>query len=388
MPNMAQPHDHFDDRLSGLIDHLYDAAIDGRLWAGLAPKIAEAFDSRSAVLKLHNGPDVHLLECTENMMVPDSRRGWAEDWHRRDLWLQRTIPYGLSTIVTDHDLVTPEEQLKSGFYQEWLRELDIFHVVGTAFSAGDDAIGVLGIHRPKGAQPYTRADQHKATIFLPHLRRALQLGRRLSSIGHAAALATLDRLHTGVLVVDQSCRVLHANPMAEGILRVETVVGILSGRLHIRSPVVHEQLIHLVRACIRTAAGRPEQPKTAMAIPRADRLPLTLSAAPLRPTGIFSASTPFALVFLSDPEFPAISTTCLRDLFGLTRTEAAIAADLGRGLSLEQIAARRRIALQTARAHLKQIFVKTDTNRQAELTALVTRSVAAFRPQQPSSSGG
>jgi DNA-binding CsgD family transcriptional regulator len=66
----------------------------------------------------------------------------------------------------------------------------------------------------------------------------------------------------------------------------------------------------------------------------------------------------------------------LRELFGLTRTEASVAAALGRGASLENIAANMGIGLATVRSHLKRILAKTGTHRQAETAALLARSVS------------
>lgn len=61
---------------------------------------------------------------------------------------------------------------------------------------------------------------------------------------------------------------------------------------------------------------------------------------------------------------------------------SAIAADLGMGLSLDEIAQRKGIGMGTVRSHLKRILLKTGTNRQAEVAVLVARSVALFRPQE------
>src|SRR3546814_5888767 len=77
-----------DTRLSDLIGHLYDAAIDERLWMGIAPRIASAFDSTSAVLKMHGGDDVDLLENTENLVVAPSGQSFAEHWHRTAMWVR------------------------------------------------------------------------------------------------------------------------------------------------------------------------------------------------------------------------------------------------------------------------------------------------------------
>ena len=69
----------------------------------------------------------------------------------------------------------------------------------------------------------------------------------------------------------------------------------------------------------------------------------------------------------------------LQGLFGLTPAEAAIGSMLADGKSIDDIAIRQ-ITLNTARVHVKSIFAKTDTARQAQLVALILRSVAAIGP--------
>ena len=66
----------------------------------------------------------------------------------------------------------------------------------------------------------------------------------------------------------------------------------------------------------------------------------------------------------------------LRDLFGLTRTEGLVAAALGQGHSIEDIASGMNVSLATVRTHLKRLLAKTGTHRQAEAVALLARSVS------------
>jgi DNA-binding CsgD family transcriptional regulator len=63
----------------------------------------------------------------------------------------------------------------------------------------------------------------------------------------------------------------------------------------------------------------------------------------------------------------------LRDAFALTDREVDVALMLGDGLSPAEIAGRLRIQVDTVRDHLKNVFGKTSTSRQAELTALLAR---------------
>jgi DNA-binding CsgD family transcriptional regulator len=66
-----------------------------------------------------------------------------------------------------------------------------------------------------------------------------------------------------------------------------------------------------------------------------------------------------------------VSREALRDLFGLTATEADLAARFAGRESLAGIAADRGRSMNTVRAQLKAIMAKTDTGRQAELMHLL-----------------
>lgn len=374
---MASQELHESSHVSGLIAHLYDAAIDDALWSGTANRIAETLGSTSTVLKLHgDGARVNLLECTGNLMVSEREQAWADDWHRKDLWVERSVAYGMQRIITDEDLVTRDEQERSGFYQEWLRHLDIHHMLGAVFPAADGAIGVLGIHRPQGAGAYTRRERRQAALVLPHLQQALRLGQRFAAVSqsHAAALQALDRLDTGVLMVSDTGRVIQASSMAERLLRENVELADIRGRLALRPPALHDKLLALLQGAMDNARGRIAKPGAALSIPRPHRMPLALEVAPLRPTAsAFGEQRPAVLVFIRDPEAP-IAVARLRELFGLTRTEGVVAAALGRGASLEDIAANMGIGLATVRSHLKRILAKTGTHRQAEAVALLARS--------------
>jgi DNA-binding CsgD family transcriptional regulator len=368
-----------DKSLSDLIGELYDAAVDQGLLTGIARRIAATFDSTSTVVKIHGGDGrVALLDNTDNMNVAPSEQEWAEHWHRNDLWVERSVAFGLSRIVMGDDLVLPTEMKRSGYYQEWLRRLDIFHVVGAAFPAGTDRVGILGIHRPQHGVRYDEADRRRVGIFLPHLQRALMLSHRLAGVplAQAAALDALDQLDTGVIVVGRARRIVYANSLAEELLRDNPQLGVSNGRLLIRETALNARLAAAVRDNLKTAQGQTARPTSAIAVPRAGRMPLMMTITPLRPNwSRLDGQQSLALVFMRDPERTAVVSNQLRELFSLTPTEAAIAGDLIRGRSISDIALVYGIGLGTVRSHLKKILIKTGTNRQAEAVARMAHSV-------------
>ncbi|MBN9506751.1 MAG: helix-turn-helix transcriptional regulator [Altererythrobacter sp.] len=373
-----------DARVSGLIGRFYEAAADDTLWTGIAAEISDTLESTSAVLKLHGADDdIRVLEHTDNLRVADREQSWAENWHRQDLWVERSARFGVGRIVTDHDLVSPSEQRGSGFYQEWLRALDIFHMVGAVFPGSDGALGVLGIHRPERAGAYADADRHKVSILLPHLQRAFWLGGQFAKAAAHRALAaeTLSRIDAAVFAVDARCRIVSANARAEALLRAGIPLFSERGRLRLADGALDQCMTRQVRACVQTAQGHAAAIGAALTISRAERLPLTMIVAPLPPSGLSgpaATARPLALVMVRDPEASTLATDCLRDLFGFTRMEAIIAADLAGGLSLDAVAKRRGIGGATVRSHLKRILTKTGTHRQAQAVALIARSVAGL----------
>jgi DNA-binding CsgD family transcriptional regulator len=80
------------------------------------------------------------------------------------------------------------------------------------------------------------------------------------------------------------------------------------------------------------------------------------------------------IVILLDPEdCPEPSHALLQQVFGLTRGEARLAVQLSCGQSLQDIAEASGVSIGTVRSQAKAVLTKTDTHRQAELVALLTR---------------
>jgi DNA-binding CsgD family transcriptional regulator len=70
----------------------------------------------------------------------------------------------------------------------------------------------------------------------------------------------------------------------------------------------------------------------------------------------------------------------------LTHREAQTAIAVARGQGLKAAAESMGVALTTARSHLQQAFEKTGTSQQAELAALVHRTLMHVRHDDSSSS--
>ena len=370
-----------DDPLQQLIGQLYEAAMHERPWSGLADDIAATFNAPSAVLKIDHadGAQVDILELTDNFNVAGRDPAWAEHWHRNDLWVKQSHRIGTGRVMTSQALMPQAELENSGFYQDWLRPLNIHSMVGAVFTLQNQSLGVIGIHRPKSpSSDFDDHDQRRLATLLPHLQRAFLLRQRMQqqSLGQQAAELWLDRSGSATFVVDAQGRLLHANRMGEALLRQGNALQRMNGRLGTPQTALAAELARQIQAAARTASGHLQPPDNMLRLPRAGHTPLSVLVAPLpSPQTPALPSQPLVVVFAHDPEAGDLSPRTLRSLFGLTPTEARIATALARGHSLEEAAAAQDIGIGTARTHLKNVLAKTDTHRQAELVSLLLRSV-------------
>ncbi len=110
-------------------------------------------------------------------------------------------------------------------------------------------------------------------------------------------------------------------------------------------------------------------------VARREGRPIVVQVLPAAGLAGALGETTRAILLLTDLEAqPALPESRLVLLFGLTPAEARLAARLGTGETLEEVAEALQVSLGTARNQLKAIFAKTETNRQAELIALLWRT--------------
>jgi DNA-binding CsgD family transcriptional regulator len=198
--------------------------------------------------------------------------------------------------------------------------------------------------------------------------------------------AALNQLRSSVVVVDEAGHVEFANRAAEALFSEADGIRIANGALRCDQGATAKSLRRHLREALEHSSGVREAAGGTVPIRRpSGRRTLSALVAPLarrlgRSLGLWNDEAPAAIVVFSEPERVDDSPEpLLRELFGLTSAEARVVWALARGLSPEEHAEEAGVALSTVRWQLKQAFSKTDTRRQAELVALVLRSLGPFR---------
>lgn len=225
------------------------------------------------------------------------------------------------------------------------------------------------IHRFPHGSDLTRADgsgaAHQPRSDAPVRRQGADAadcsGTDPSIVGIALGLL-IDKFEQGVAVTDLSARILFLNSAMHTLVRAG-LLHIGGGHLRGTTPVDSITLRNIITDC---AAGGG---CSARLVSETGQLLVSACAIP---ASAGSIATSGVLLRFTDPaSVRQMDKSVLQRQFGFTPAEATLAADVLAGRDLTAIAARRGITSNTARAHLRRIFEKTGTRRQAELMRLL-----------------
>ncbi len=218
---------------------------------------------------------------------------------------------------------------------------------------------------------------------VPKIRHWLEQAHgRPADVG-VAGLEALDLLNLGVAVTDSSRKLLLTNRTAKQMLATRDGLevspqGVLTSLKGCCSP----SLAAMIQQVARGRTPDDPAPKDAvLALQRpSGKRPITLLIRSVDGRSSQAESNPTILIFMLDSELPLSAPEAgLRQLFGLTFSEARLAHLLMSGNTLEDCCAQLVIRPSTARMHLGNLFAKTGVQRQGQLVSLLIKSMGMVR---------
>jgi DNA-binding response OmpR family regulator/DNA-binding CsgD family transcriptional regulator len=198
-------------------------------------------------------------------------------------------------------------------------------------------------------------------------------GLRAALLGADEAL---NRIAVGVFLIDKDRRVLSRNRRAEELLQEKDGISVSSdGLLRGEKPQQTQALREIVDVAIGRAAAGQRQASNAVALSRnSGRRSLFAVACPLG-RGEAASGEPVVGLFVTDPEWrPSDAAMAVAQLYGLSPAETRLAMALVQGRRLDEIADDFGLSRNTVSYTLKNLFRKTETDRQADLISLFIAS--------------
>lgn len=374
-----------DENAAATIGAIYDAAMAPALWDQALDRLAALFRPTSTVCLAmerfgSSAPDATYWcgSSIEREMQDYYRRELAFNSDKATMYLYYprfplVSPFLRTSMETDEDFIAADS------YELWNRPMNMFYFVSSKVFATEDEIALLHLGRKRSDGDFGAEDVARLAVLAPHVRRAVQMQRRLALA--EAAHASLDGLAWAIAFVDAEGRLLSCNAAAEALLAAGDGLALRRGRLVAVAPRETGALRAAIRQAALAVAGAAAPPAV-LALPRPSlKRALEVLVAPLRGEAARPGQPPTVAVFVSDPERRAKpAAEVLRGLYGLSRAEAALAAALVEGHGLGAAADRLGISQATAKTQLQAVFAKTDTSRQAQLVHLLLRGPAMLAP--------
>jgi DNA-binding CsgD family transcriptional regulator len=263
----------------------------------------------------------------------------------------------------DHDDFTDAELRSEPFFQEFLRAVGFgWHACALLdLSPTGDAV-TLTLRRTLKQGPFDPADLEALKAQLPLLRATTRVTQSTGGL--------LGRLDAGppagsLFALDARGRACLIDGASDGLVTVR------GGQLRARGPGHAARL----QATIERAHALARQASTVLA--DADGEWWLFSVTPAQAMVRDAALTPFVswatLTPYAQMDDALERARQLALVFGLSPSEARVAALIGGAKTIEATAAALGCATGTVRNHLKSIFSKIGVGRQAELVAILSR---------------
>lgn len=223
---------------------------------------------------------------------------------------------------------------------------------------------LLGVNRGSVGLPESRAETPVRPLI--HARSSTESAIR-------TALLAVSNRADGVILLNVVGAITFINEAALAILATRDGLARAGGGVVAYRPPESRRLAHLLRGALPGPgfAGGPAAAEMLVSRRTSGR-PYLVRIVPVPPVDpLFAARETACIMLVRDLNRDALSPGTLSRLFGLTRREADIASALVRRGNLRHAARDAAMATNTARNHLRSIFLKTCVNSQVALVGLL-----------------
>ena len=363
--------------LSAVIAEIYDAAINPALWQQALASITAYVGGSSAVLYWHDA----ATERSEVLHLFNEKPEYTRLYFEKYLPMNPMFPagafYDVGVVNSTNDIMPIEEFIETRFYKEWVKPQGIGDAIAVNLEKGATRASLLNVRMDASLGFENDGARTRMAVLVPHLQRAVSIGRLFGreKSENQALYVTLDHVEAGVFLVDATGAITFANKPAKAALRESALIRIADNVLRATEPAA-DTVLH--DAFATAAKGDASIGVRGVAVPLGDVGPdrwfahvLPLTSGRRQAAG--EASGAVAAVFIRKiaPNAPP-ALEAVAKLYKLTATETQVLNALSSVRGIKTMADTLGLSENTVKFHLRNMFRKTGTTRQADLMKLVT----------------
>lgn len=354
--------------LESVMDQCLEAAATPERWPAVLTSLASAMGSRG----------VNLTRPARNhfgILYPPSMEDaigqfFAEGWHLRDLRSDRAVARGAGVVTADQHVVTPDELGRSEYYNGFARRAGVPWFACFGMLGPGDAILGMSFQRTEAQGAFTSTELETLAKAAPRLGQAMALGAAMSNSQSEGQLRGLALVDQAAILLSDNGLVLAGNALADAILTSGTGLRRGSRGLVATHPASRQPLERYLAAACGSGAEAARLSAKPLAVACIDGGVLILQATPVigDANAVFGSGRTLMLITpVGDSRAPTAER--LRAAFGLTPTEARVAAAMATGLPVKRVADDLQMTDAAVRFHIKSILPKAQVRTTAQFVA-------------------
>jgi DNA-binding CsgD family transcriptional regulator len=372
--------------LSDTIGAIYDCALDPQKWPDTCRKIADLCESTAGGICVH---DMRHAQNDQLFVF-----GYEPEFLEKLGKHYAQSPMAASDVVADVGDVSAlsmerHDLFESRFFREVLQPFGLHVIIWFPALRTGGRMASMHASRNEKAPLYQQREISLFKLLSPHVCRVLAISDVLDirALRSEMLEKTLDGLLAGVFLAARDGRVVYMNAAAQRQIKTGNAFRIVNNRIVAADPAIRAALSKAIDEAARDDIDQCPS-ESSLAIPDIDGGPGYIATLlPVDRGQRRDIVAPFAAsvaVFTKDPvQTPLMPGEAFARLYGLTGGELRVVLTLAQGLGAKEAADMLGISEPTVRTHLKHIFSKTDTNRQADLVRLLQNSAPPIgTPQQ------
>lgn len=344
-----------------LVDLIYATVFGEARWQDFLGKLDLGLPGAKSALLYHDARQASGT-IDINSGLPDD---WTEEYARYYSKINPWMPYaavrkvGLGVVA--EQMLPREKFVRTEFYNDSYRKIGAESAVGITIDREDNRLLLLSTLTSSADADANRQAADRLTRLAPHLRRAFrhfQAGYRDKVIAELGT-TLFDRIDMGVIVVGFGGKPKSVSDVAVGVMERTTVARVgLTGIVKLADQEGNAALKAMLQP---DYAG----PRVVSYLSGGTRVCL-VKVQKDRQATYFEGPT--VVVTLEHRNtLPVLNEAHLQSRFAITNSELRILKAIYAGQSVREIADSEHRSPETIRAHLKSLYKKTDTSRQADL---------------------
>lgn len=328
------------------------------------------------------------FSCSVPLSNREANLSWGADTHYQRLYMEKYVRinplfpallfYEPGEVFAVSDVIPTVQHRRTRFYKEWQQPQGLVDAVAAILEKSRTSCAMVAVPRHERNGLVDASSRERMRLIVPHVRRAVLISKAIDL--QTAAAATLadafDALSAAVYLVDERGRVVHANRSGAALVAEDDILHASGDCLRPRDPAIDRLLREIFAAAAigNDLAVASKGSAISLSARNGERYAvhvLPLSGGARQQARRKHAAAVAVFVHKAALDRPTV-VEAVTERFRLTAAELRVLFAIIEVGGVPEVAPVLGIAEGTVKTHLKRVFAKTGTNRQADLVKLVS----------------